>query len=659
MSVESRNFAQQEVAAKGRDLEADHEEETKGNDIVRKRDIFCDAQGDADFPDLEREDSLRTLPCDRLATLEEAIALLTRRDDIQGPGRRQRQLHMRQLNKFYRDTLTNYTAPCATELLSSNERLYEDHGAAMSHQEAAVSRLLLPEQAPEQKRVLQSIDEDDARNLTGQSVASVELVIVDPDLVSQGPVAVAWHLSREAGLNEDQMRPVVCIADAMEEAWRQERDRRDRKRSEGSLEPEPEWLIPLNKHFISVLIDGGGGCGKSRIIVRVLTPLFKAFFGPRGVVLTAHSNKAARLISGKTCYKVAKALPQQCTFLGLRVKDATDQRNLELLWVPAGALVKDEYSQLPAAVEHALCLRAAYGRALAYNFNLANYASPGHTHGDLPVKVTCGDKLQLPPVPESASLLATTEGRSREHRCGVSIFTDQTHVFHLETAFRFTGRDSQRAILALMRQPGGCTLNKQHWAELLATDVQHGASLVGIEKYTHCCYTWSSVCVGQAERSKISAKMARATLFVIPAEDVICDRSRREIRDLGLGKLALQHPNMNDMNRLPGFALLHEGMQVRFTLALHPTEIPPDTVGTVRWIDLHPDDCVSGGAEPAPPVQLLSHFPRSVAVKIHGCKTQFLPPKPCPTHAATGAIGISTRFRTPTWSVMCSCDLCS
>ena len=190
-----------------------------------------------------------------------------------------------------------------------------------------------------------------------------------------------------------------------------------------------------------------------------------------------------------------------------------------------------------------------------------------------------------------------------------------------------------------MRQPGGCTLNKQHWAELLATDVQHGASLVGTEKYTHCCYTWSSVCVGQAERSKISAKMARATLFVIPAEDVICDRSRREIRDQGLGKLALQHPNMNDMNRLPGFALLHEGMEVRFTLSLHPTEIPPDTVGTIRWIDLHPDDCVGAGAEPAPPVQLLSHFPRSVAVKIHGCKTKFLPPKPCPAHTATGAIG--------------------
>ena len=103
MSVESRNFAQQEVAAKGRDLEADHEEETKGNDIVRKHDIF-DGPGDADFTHLEREDSLRSLPCDRLATLEEAITLLTRRDDIQGPGRRQRQLHMRQLNKFYRDT---------------------------------------------------------------------------------------------------------------------------------------------------------------------------------------------------------------------------------------------------------------------------------------------------------------------------------------------------------------------------------------------------------------------------------------------------------------------------------------------------------------------------------------------------------------------------
>lgn len=144
--------------------------------------------------------------------------------------------------------------------------------------------------------------------------------------------------------------------------------------------------------------------------------------------------------------------------------------------------------------------------------------------------------------------------------------------------------------------------------------------------------------MGQAERSKTSAKMAGKTLYVIPAQDRICDRSAQEIRSLGLAKLVLQHPNMNDMNHLPGLALLHNGMAVRCTMTLHQTEIPPDTTGTIQWIDLHPDDQAgAGAAEHAAPLRLLTQFPRAVAIKIDGCDKQFLPSEPCPKHASTQA----------------------
>ena len=310
---------------------------------------------------------------------------------------------------------------------------------------------------------------------------------------------------------------------------------------------------------------------------------------------------------------------------------------MEATRVPAGALIDDEYSQDPGALRHARALRSFYGRAQTYRLDEAEYASPGHAFGDMPMLVTCGDKLQLPPAPESASVLAPTEGRSKEHQCGVQIFRQYDDVFVLTSAFRFTGNDSQRAILELMRKPGGCTLSKQQWKELLATDIQHGASLDGTDGYTHCSYAWSSVCVGQAERSKASAKKTGATLFLIPAQDSICDRIARGIRSLGLGKLALQHPNMNDMNHLPGIALLHEGMEVRVTLTLHHLDIPPDTVATIQSIDLHPDDVADGAAEPGTGLRYLKRFPRSVAIKIHDCKTCFLKPEPCTRHASTGA----------------------
>ena len=51
-----------------------------------------------------------------------------------------------------------------------------------------------------------------------------------------------------------------------------------------------------------LILVGGGGCGKSRIINRVFTPLFRAFYGARGLMKEAPSNKAARGIGGVTLH---------------------------------------------------------------------------------------------------------------------------------------------------------------------------------------------------------------------------------------------------------------------------------------------------------------------------------------------------------------------
>ena len=64
--------------------------------------------------------------------------------------------------------------------------------------------------------------------------------------------------------------------------------------------------MPLSGRVARILIFGGGGCGKTRIINEVLTPLFRRFYGLRGCVLTAFSNKAARLIKGKTSHALTK-----------------------------------------------------------------------------------------------------------------------------------------------------------------------------------------------------------------------------------------------------------------------------------------------------------------------------------------------------------------
>jgi hypothetical protein len=128
-----------------------------------------------------------------------------------------------------------------------------------------------------------------------------------------------------------------------------------------------QWTIPLSGRLCRMLIYGSGGCGKTRLINMVLSPLFKRYFGPRGLVTTAFSNKAARLVNGKTSHALAKLRGTKSLAMPhLRLRGDKDSRALAAVWVPAGALVKDEFSQQSASLEHELAVRAMYGRYCAH-----------------------------------------------------------------------------------------------------------------------------------------------------------------------------------------------------------------------------------------------------------------------------------------------------
>ena len=129
-----------------------------------------------------------------------------------------------------------------------------------------------------------------------------------------------------------------------------------------------------------------------------------------------------------------------------------------------------------------------------------------------------GDELQLPPVPMQANLLAPLEGCSDEHKAGVAIFSGFRHVYRLTTAMRFDD-PVLIAILAKMRTPGGAKLTGAEWASVEATEARTAADLEGTEDWFEACYTWSVVTMASAIRSKLSARKAKAVLFVVQAED--------------------------------------------------------------------------------------------------------------------------------------------
>ena len=159
------------------------------------------------------------------------------------------------------------------------------------------------------------------------------------DLAAAGPVAFARHLVEAATLNQDQQAPVALIAKEMQMAWEKQ--------------GKPQRMHPVGR-ILRMLLLGGGGCGKSRIVNLVLTPLFLQFWGPRGCVKAAPSNKAARGILGKTLHVVAKLRGGSLNMMNLRCGTAAQRAHTYGYHVERSSSMKRPREQ-PRCITQSLC----------------------------------------------------------------------------------------------------------------------------------------------------------------------------------------------------------------------------------------------------------------------------------------------------------------
>ena len=424
------------------------------------------------------------------------------------------------------------------------------------------------------------------------------------DLHASGPVSVAKYLVEQASLNQDQRGPVALIAKDMQTAWVQQ--------------GRPKRMAVVGK-ILRMLLLGGGGCGKTRIVNLVLTALFLTFWGPRGCVKTAPSNKAARGILGKTLHAAAKLRGACIKMFDLRC-NATVQSALAYLWAPCGALIIDEALQGAASLYHAVSLRCTYGRATAHGLEVADYAEPSQSHGAMPVVVECGDELQMPPVPASSGFLAEQGDKATEHMAGLQIFKQKDYVYRLSTMKRFTD-NTQISILTKMRKSGGCKLTPAEWKALRATDIQELSAtdqqkrLRDTELWYQAAPTWATVAMAQVIRSRLSAQKEGATLYIVPAEDHVLNLPvGSNLTDAYVAEQIASVPNMNNTGRLPSIALVHIGMEIRLTNTVEAPEAVTDSTGIVIGMDLDPVDV--GTAAQSDGVVILRRQPLAVIVKL-------------------------------------------
>ena len=279
--------------------------------------------------------------------------------------------------------------------------------------------------------------------------------------------------------------------------------------------------------------------------------------------------------------------------------------------------MKDEFTQQPGALEHALAVRAMYGRERYHRLRCEDYARPQTNYASMPFVVTSGDPLQFPPVPAVSSLLAEPEGQTKEHRIAQAMFEDQDYVCELRSTMRFQGDPALTRILAKIRTPGedrsSLRLTDEEWRLLQNTDVRHGASLDGTEAWYMSAFSWAHVCMAQWNRSMETARATQQALFLYAAKDYICNVDNRDV--LAVRDLLLKIPNMNTTGRLPAVLLVCRKMPVRCTVTVCRRQAPVDTTGIVQHVELHPADHRRWQQEGTESIFVL-HHPPTILVKI-------------------------------------------
>ena len=453
----------------------------------------------------------------------------------------------------------------------------------------------------------------------------------------QGPAAVAWHLCQQAGLNDEQTNAVALIAWQMQKMWAE--------RSEDGMLPT-SW----GQDNLRLMLLGGGGCGKTYTMLNVVKPLIELFFGPNSFEGQCPSNSGARLFGGRTIhasigFNATSSLKVE--HLALKGKTRT---KVERITVPAAAVAIDEASQMSGSILHANALRHTYGRARAHNLQVENYMQMDQLFGNMPIVILLGDYLQLPPVPETSSVLWPAANASYEHRQGRAIISRMPLVYEFRKSNRFKDEALIR-ILAAMRTAGGQKLADSDWQALAERKIRAATPKQALSghhqpdprvwqaaNWIESAYDWVTVMLAMQVRTRLAAAEARKVLWYIVAIDVPDGEC-----PISIFRAMTGCPSVTTTKKLPGILPLYIGARVRLTKTLMAPELVPEREGTVVGLELHEMDRsrLRGRMQEQTSITedgayMLEHMPKCVFVKFDGFEKELMEPLPCEEHAVCG-----------------------
>ena len=266
-----------------------------------------------------------------------------------------------------------------------------------------------------------------------------------------------------------------------------------------------------------------------------------------------------------------------------------------------------------------------------------DYMRPQETWGRLPVFIGCGDFLQLPPVPETASLLCRKEQSSYEHKQGQALLAGIEHVVDFVAMQRFDD-PLLLEILHSMRTPGGKVLSDEAWGALKRTQIQvpaagaDGASQPVVQQnidprldaavgWCESAYEWTIVSFAMQLQTRLSAKRSNQVLYYIqPVYRPGIDCGRAALEQM------LATPSVTATRKLMGLLPIYIGMEVVLTENILPPLYVPGATGKVWGIEPDPDEPAfedSAGVV-TEGVVLLRFLPLCVYVRFDDSEDSFL-----------------------------------
>ena len=451
--------------------------------------------------------------------------------------------------------------------------------------------------------------DDDA---AGGVTQPAEPKIVPLDMLMQGPKVVALHLAQEAQCTEEQLDAVALLAHSLQRRFEQRPDKTNHKLPVAT---------PDNNHRAIWL--GGGGCGKTRTLEKVVQPLAEAYFGPSGYAAAASSNAAAQNLGnkGRTLHGATGLLFGDSLKTAKLRLNAQTQKKMDRLAGDLGVDVIDELGTVPAEMLHADALRKTYGRARRHNLDPTLYMKPEETWGRMPCKLLSGDFYQLPPVPSSASLLASADRQSYEHLQARKLLLDVPYVLEFVNMKRFDDPDLLH-ILEAMRTKGGKKISDEVWAKLQATVCQKGdRRLLEARGWYECAYEWRRVSFAMHVHARLNAKHSRRVLFYIPAIDRPSTRlTRQDYDDMRAS------PNIGAAAKCAGVLPVYVGMEIVLTESYLPPQVVRGATGEVVDIQFHQQEPPVAGR---PSLQqhscvVLKYMPVAILVRVDNCTQKFM-----------------------------------